>query len=274
MPITLYTAPNCQRCTILKEFLASRGQEFIAYDFQADKDTFNSFYRAHRSSLHRDDENRVEFPIYDDGTIIKQGIGEILAYLLSGHALEPCVGTSGMMHGWISGLNVSACPRGQEENFLALLRLLARGGLSVFLDSDGRRADLLEKILAEGLVARLALDILGPAELYPAIAGGPLTPEDLNRSIALTRACKDHLIRLLIAPFAGPAGDATRITPDQAGEAARMVLDACSDRMIPFVIETAPAGQLPPLTDQDLLPYRSKVRGTLVKAEIRKPESH
>jgi pyruvate formate lyase activating enzyme len=31
----------------------------------------------------------VEFPIFDDGQVIKQGTGEILAYLLSGASWKP-----------------------------------------------------------------------------------------------------------------------------------------------------------------------------------------
>ena len=36
--ITLYTAPDCLRCKIVKDFLAER-EEYTAYDFKADKDT-------------------------------------------------------------------------------------------------------------------------------------------------------------------------------------------------------------------------------------------
>jgi len=274
VPITLYTGKNCARCVILKEYLASRGQSFAAYDFQDDKDQFNPFYRAHRAALHRDDENRLEIPIYDDGVVVKQGIGEVLAYLLAGDALASCVGTTGVLHGWISNLNVSACPAGEEEHFLTMLRLLTKGGLQVILDADGRRPELLEQVLKEGLAARLMLNILGPAELYPAIAGGPLVPGDLKKSIALARSAKDGVIRILVAPYRNSAGELERLTPVQAGAAAEFVFEACADRMLPVFIEAASGEGLPDLREQDLLPYRSKVRNTLVKAEIRKPETH
>ncbi|MDY0228388.1 MAG: hypothetical protein RBR38_16365 [Desulfomicrobium apsheronum] len=272
MSITLYTAPDCLRCKIVKEFLAERGQEYTSFDFKEDKDIFNKYYRANRSSIYRNPEG-VEFPIFDDGQVIKQGTGEILAYLLSGRVLEACVTRSELLHGWISGLNVSACPAGQEDNFVTLVRLLAQGGLTVELHSDGRRADLLKRVLDEGFVSRMVLDIVGPAALYPAIVGGELSAEDLKQSIALTRAHADGLIRVLASAYAGGDG-MTRVSPAEAGEAAKMVLDACGDRMLPVFVEAQQAEGLEALENQALLPYRSKVRASLVKAEIRKPEAH
>ena len=69
-------------------------------DFKADAQTFNTFYRANRKAIYRNPEG-VEFPLFDDGTVIKQGSGEVIAYLLSGHALEGAVTRSDLLHGWI-----------------------------------------------------------------------------------------------------------------------------------------------------------------------------
>ena len=46
MGITLYTAPDCIRCKIVKSFLAERGQTWDTVDFKADAKDFNAFYRA------------------------------------------------------------------------------------------------------------------------------------------------------------------------------------------------------------------------------------
>lgn len=273
MSITLYTAPNCLRCTIVKNFLEEQGQEYTAFDFKEDKDIFNKFYRANRPAIYRNSEG-VEFPIFDDGQVIKQGTGEILAYLLSGHVLEACVTRSDLLHGWISGLNVSACPAGQEENFLTLIQALAKGGLTVQLRSDGRRSDLLASVLEQGAVARMVLDIVAPAHMYPIVAGGALEFEDLKHSIILTQGHKDHVLRIFIQPYMGADGSLTRLTLDEAGEAAQMVLDACGNRMQPIFVEASADSKLEPLEYQALLPYRSKIRRALVKAEIRKPQAN
>ena len=149
MAITLYRAPNCIRCRITHEFMDARGINYGSYDLEADKDIVNGFYRANRKFLHRN-ETGVEFPMFhdDDGDVVLQGTGVIIAYLLSGKALGDAgaVSESKMLHGWISGLNVSKVPAGEEEHFVELVTALAKGGLQVVIDSDGRNADLLEKL--------------------------------------------------------------------------------------------------------------------------------
>ena len=97
MSITLYTAPDCLRCKIVKGFLAEHQIAYETVDFKADAQTFNTFYRANRKAIYRNPEG-VEFPLFDDGTVIKQGSGEVIAYLLSGHALEGAVTRSDLLH--------------------------------------------------------------------------------------------------------------------------------------------------------------------------------
>jgi hypothetical protein len=53
-----------------------------------------------------------------------------------------------------------------------------------------------------------------------------------------------------------------------------MVLDACGNRMQPIFVEASADLKLEPLEYQALLPYRSKIRRALVKAEIRKPQAN
>ena len=71
MSITLYTAPDCLRCKIVKGFLAEHQIAYETVDFKADAQTFNTFYRANRKAIYRNPEG-VEFPLFDDGTVIKQ----------------------------------------------------------------------------------------------------------------------------------------------------------------------------------------------------------
>ena len=89
MGITLYTAPDCIRCKIVKAFLAERGLAYDTIDFKADAQDFNTFYRTNRKAIYRNPEG-VEFPLVADGQVIKQGSGEIIAYLLSGHGRNEC----------------------------------------------------------------------------------------------------------------------------------------------------------------------------------------
>ena len=143
MSITLYTAPDCIRCKIVKAFLAERNIEYGTVDFKENAQEFNTFYRTNRKAIYRNPEG-VEFPLFFDGETVKQGSGEIIAYLLSGHIMEACVTRSDLLHGQISGLYPSCCPDGQEENFVTLVDRLSRGGLNVVVQSDGRKPELLK----------------------------------------------------------------------------------------------------------------------------------
>ena len=221
MNIILYKAPNCLRCNIVKSYLEANGIPYGKFDLADDKDIVNRFYRDNRARLYRNPEG-VEFPMFHEteGDVILQGTGVVLAWLLAGGALDACVTRSDLLHGWISGLYVSQCPDGQEDKFIELIRLLSGGGLQVCLQSDGRRADLLEKILSERLAARVILNIPGPAALYPQAVGGEAGAEfaaDLKKSVELVKAHPDHVIRIWLTPIREADGSLRWITPAEAG---------------------------------------------------------
>lgn len=274
MSITLYTAPDCLRCKIVKGFLAERRIAYDTVDFKADAPTFNAFYRANRKAIYRNPEG-VEFPLFDDGTVIKQGSGEIIAYLLSGHALEGAVTRSDLLHGWISGLYLSQCPAAEEEHFVELVQQLAKGGLTVCMQTDGRNPALLERLAGLDVLAKIQLNIHGPASVYETLFGAAPSKEELAKTIERVKAFPNHEIRFLAAPIPG-AGGARWPSRDEAGEAARMVFDACGDHQLPYAIASVtpdmPQGMqgLEPVTDPMLLKYRSASREFLFKADIQK----
>lgn len=271
MAYTLYKAPNCIRCRITHEFMDARGIAYGAYDLEADKDIVNGFYRANRKFLHRN-ETGVEFPMFhdDDGDVVLQGSGVVISYLLAGKALidSGAVSESKMLHGWISGLNVSKVPAGEEDHFAELVTVLGKGGLKVVLDSDGRNPALLEKLIATGALTRIRVNIPGPASAYPLAAGGEApSREDLGRTIALARGFADHAIRLYLEPIPQPDGSLAWLSPSDAALAGKMVAEACGDMLMPFGIQaSAETAGLEPLAN--LLPYRSKVRTALPKTDI------
>ena len=274
MSITLYTAPDCLRCKIVKGFLAERRIAYDAVDFKADAPTFNAFYRANRKAIYRNPEG-VEFPLFDDGTVIKQGSGEIIAYLLSGHALEGAVTRSDLLHGWISGLYLSQCPAAEEEHFVELVQQLAKGGLTVCMQTDGRNPAVLERLAGLDVLAKVQLNIHGPTSVYEILFGASPSKEELAKTIERVKAFPNHEIRFLAAPIPGDGG-ARWPSRDEAGEAARMVFDACGDHQLPYAIASVtpdmPQGMqgLEPVTDPMLLKYRSASREFLFKADIQK----
>lgn len=274
MSITLYTAPDCLRCKIVKGFLAEREIPYETVDFKGDAQTFNTFYRANRKAIYRNPEG-VEFPLFDDGEVIRQGSGEIIAYLLSGHALEGAVTRSDLLHGWISGLYLSQCPADQEDHFVELVRQLATGGLSVCVQTDGRNPALLERLIGLGVLSKVQLNIPGPAAVYEALYGAAPSKEELAKTIGLVRAFPDHDIRFLASPIPGAEG-ARWPSRAEAAEAAHMVFEACGDHQLPYAIASVtpdmPQGMqgLEPVADAMMLKYRSASREFLFKADMQK----
>lgn len=114
MSITLYTAPDCLRCKIVKGFLAEHQIAYETVDFKADARHSTPSTAPTARPIYRNPEG-VEFPLFDDGTVIKQGSGEVIAYLLSGHALEGAVTRSDLLHGWISGLYFPSARRRRKS---------------------------------------------------------------------------------------------------------------------------------------------------------------
>lgn len=274
MSITLYTAPECIRCKIVKAFLEERGQEYATVDFKADAQTFNTFYRANRKAIYRNPEG-VEFPLFDDGKVIKQGSGEIIAYLLSGLEMECCVTRSDMLHGKIAGIYPSLCPDAHEENLLILVDRLAKGGLQVWLQVDGRKPHLLEKLLQIKNV-HVILNVVGGADAASRLFGGAPTIEDLAKTIALVQASADGIIRFLAVPHPGDDGQWAWPQRTDAAAAAQMVAQACAQPTLPYFIAAITPDMawdmrgLNALTEQELLVYRSASRQFLFKADIAK----
>lgn len=274
MEITLYTAPDCIRCKIVKAFLNDRNIPYGTIDFKAQSEEFNTFYRTNRPKIYRNPEG-VEFPLFYNGEVIRQGSGEVIAYMLSGDALKNsgAVTRSDLLHGWISGLYLSCCPKDQEENFLTLVKHLAAGGLTVCMQTDGRNSALLEKILALNVITKLQLNILGDSKVYEALYGAPLDKEDLAKTIALVKGFANSEIRYLASPLTVD-GQVSWPTRAMALEAGKMVFDACGDHLLPITVDKVTAEMpqglqgLKPVEDALMLKYRSALRENLFKAEL------
>lgn len=271
---TLYTAPDCIRCKIVKSFFAEKNIEYKTLDFKGDAQEFNAFYRANRNRIYRNPEG-VEFPLFDDGTVIKQGSGEVIAYILAGESFAECgaITRSDLLHGWISGLYISSCPDEQEDNFIEVVKQLAAGGLQICLQSDGRKADFLEKLLALQGIKKVQLNILGSNDVYNTMFGQSITQEDLAKSIALVQTSNCGEIRFLASPINRDGGWAWPSRTEVSGSA-KMVFEACNDHQLSFNVTQVTAGMpqglqgLEPVSDAIMLKYRSAIREFLFKADI------
>jgi glutaredoxin len=162
MGSTMYTATGCSRCKIAKKFMDEHAIPFQELDIKAEgKDPFGQFYRNNRSAVFRGKEG-IEFPIFTDDVTIRQGVGVVLAYLHAGTKLDGFIGRSELSHGWMDGIHVSEGDPSLADDLITVLSYIKRNGLNLQLDTDGRNASVLEKLLEHKLGDRLVMDVKGP----------------------------------------------------------------------------------------------------------------
>ena len=107
MPITIYSATGCVRCRVVREFLNEDVLPFQDYDALSEgEEEFRSFYQSNRQKIYRGPDG-VEFPVYHEGDIIRQGLDNWRA--LPMEATEPYfLGLLAEVYG-LTGQTASTC---------------------------------------------------------------------------------------------------------------------------------------------------------------------
>ena len=166
MSIIIFSATGCVRCRVAKQLLNEHGLTFQDHDALGDgKAAFRSFYQHNRSKIYRGPEG-VEFPIYCDDEVIRQGLPAVAAYLMGGTALngffEPVT-----LHGqWLDGIHISGGAPDRGQDLLKVLAYLKKQRFKVRIDTNGMNVDLLAAVLDRGLADRVIMEVKGPLHLY------------------------------------------------------------------------------------------------------------
>ncbi len=272
MAVTLYTATGCARCKIAKKYLEQRGIAYQALDIKAEgKDEFNRFYREMRKAVYRGPDG-IEFPIYYDGQVVKQGLGVVVGHLCS-EKLAGFLGI-GRLHGeWVDGIHVSAGDPAAIDELVEALRFLQGAGMKLELDSDGRNPQVLERLLAEGLGDRVIMHLLGTPAIY---AAHGYDPAEVEQTMNLVSRFPERQFRLTVRPVVRPDGAVEYLRPEEAGEIAAWLKQATGNNKLPLLLAPfdlkAAAdprfAALPQLEGKDLFLYRSKARAHQVMAAL------
>jgi len=279
MPITIYSAKGCLRCKIVKQFLNDSGQTYQDVDALGEgSKSFRKFYQNNREKIYRGLDG-VEFPIYSDGETVRQGLPTVLAHLISGPALNGFF-KHGLLHGqWVDGIHISGGDPAQGEEFLNVLSYLKQQRLKLQIDTNGVNAPLLEQVLEQNLADRVIMEVKGPFNLYEALLGQPVDPQEIKKSIARVSQCDDYYFYSIIAPIIREKGDLepfSYITPQELAEAARLIKEATGDNRQPYRLRafdprTADDPRLrgcEALAKNELFRYRTMARKHQFKTEL------
>lgn len=281
MSNTIYSATGCVRCKIAKKFMDDQGIAYEDLNIKGDgMEAFRKFYGANRSSIHRGEEG-LEFPIFTDGTVIRQGVGVVIAYLLAETKLDGFIRRSELFHGWIDGLHVSEGDPAQADEFISVLRFLKENGLKMQLDTNGKNALLLEKLSEQGLCDRIAMDVKGPAALYPTLLDDAIDSGEIEKSISLVTKFPEYELYTTIAPVIRQPGENPEIsymTPEEIGDTAKMIEEATGSKKHPYELRSFDPGScederlksIEPLSSSEMFKYRTAARRYMVLTEIEK----
>ncbi len=279
MPITIYSAPGCLRCKIVKQFLDDSGRTYQDFDALGEgRKTFSDFYRNHRNQIHRGPDG-VEFPIFSEGETVLQGLSAVLAHLIAGPALKGFF-KHGSLHGrWVDGIHISGGVPVHGEALLEVLTLLKKQRLKLQIETNGVNAALLEQVLDRRLADRVIMEVKGPLKMYDSILQHPVDPQEVKRSIARVSQCDDYYFYTSIAPIARQNDDTEQfsyISPAEIAEAALLIKEAAGDNRQPYRLKafdprTADDPKLQgcaALAKNELFKYRTMARKHQFKAEL------
>lgn len=103
------------------------------------------------------------------------------------------------------GLLEAVCITGGEPTIYSdlpeFVKKIKDMGFLVKLDSNGSNPQMLEKLLAEGLVDFIAMDIKAPLEKYKKVAGERVSLKNIQRSTELVRMAPDYEFRTTVLPM-------------------------------------------------------------------------
>jgi pyruvate-formate lyase-activating enzyme/glutaredoxin len=279
--ITIFSATGCVRCRVVKQLLKERGLAFQDHDALGDgKAAFRSFYQNNRQKIFRGPEG-VEFPIFYDDEVIRQGLPAVTAHLIGGPALNGFF-KPGTLHGqWLDGIWISGGAPARGEELLKVLAYLKQQNFKIRIDTNGLNADLLAAVLERGLADRVIMEVKGPLHLYDLLLQQPVDPVEIEKSIGLVANCRDYGFVTAIAPVVRQKNDTAQIsyiTPAEVAQTAELIKKAAGDSRQPYALrfidpkaaDDDKLRSLEALPPNALFKYRSEARKHQFKTEILK----
>lgn len=281
MSITLFTATGCVRCRMVRQFLKERGLTYRDHDALGEgKEAFRSFYQANRQKIYRGADG-IEFPLYCDGDVIRQGLPGVIAHLVAGPSLNGFF-THGRKPGqWIDGIDVSGGDPAYGEEFLEVLIYLKKQDFKIQIDTNGLNADLLASVIDHKLADCVIMEVKGSLDLYGLILQQPVDSAEIEKSIILVSKLSEYRFITIIAPIVRQPGDppeVSYITPEEVAQAAKLIKTATGDNQQPYGLrlfdpKTSDDERLrtcEALNQSTLFKYRTQARKHQFKTEIMK----
>ena len=126
----------------------------------------------------------------------------------------------GELSGWVDGVCITGGEPTIHPDLPSLIRDIKERGMAVKLDTNGSHPDLLRKLMDEGLLDYVAMDVKAPLEevSYRRAAGGAVNLERIKESIALLIEGRvEYQFRITVVPSLHKEGDLRRLAHQLQG---------------------------------------------------------
>jgi len=103
---------------------------------------------------------------------------------------------------WIDHIVITGGEPTINKGLYRLIEGLKKQGISVKLDTNGSNPEILKKLVADGMIDYVAMDVKGPLNGYPRWCGVEVDIEKIEKSIRfIMEGHIDYEFRMTIVPF-------------------------------------------------------------------------
>lgn len=255
MAVIVFSSTGCIRCDIVKGYLKNENIEYIEHDIKTKTgdDSFKQFYRKNRKDIRRDDKG-IFFPvvILEDNTIV-QDAGSTLSRIITDGRLDSMIEPNQLGHGWTGGLTLLEGSAQDTDDFLHILDIMKRGGLSVEIKTTGINSELLEKSLKANLIDRLIFLVPCEDEKRKGNSG-----EELKDSLRFASTASNNVVVEYFTEIN------SETSPAHIANTAQFMNESTNSNNLPYKI-FCPSPDAP-----NLFPFRTAARRWQVRTDIKK----
>ena len=127
---------------------------------------------------------------------------------------------------WVNGVVICGGEPTLQRGLVRFIGRLKASKLSVKLDTNGGSPDVLNRLLAEGLVDYVAMDVKGPRALWANISGLPDADEAaILESMRAAVRFPDHEFRTTVVPVVRGGGEISFLTAEELAATARLIAE-------------------------------------------------
>ncbi len=113
---------------------------------------------------------------------------------------------------YLDGVCITGGEPTLQKDLIDFIKNIKSLGFAVKLDTNGSHPEVLEKLISNGLVDYIAMDIKGPLDNYSKIVGCEIDKEKIKRSVELIRSSGvDYEFRTTVLPELHSPGDLKKV---------------------------------------------------------------